>query len=447
MNRFCFFILFALCCLLVSCEKDNIGAALQPEEDKIVVLTDSFVVQSTTELLPSRHSEVAKLELGCVHDPVYGQFKLDFLTEFKYSRDTFPASATNATLSLVMYYKSYYGDSLSVNEATVYALQNPLIFEENYTSDIQVADFCNQEEVLGKKAYVPYDNTVSDSLRATPSYCDKVEIPFPQSYCQELLTNKHYTQSQAAFLDFIKGVYVTTYYGNNAVLNVDSVNLELAYQYAPDVAKPDSLVRAVRIYPANKEVTNVLRVSEVTPPVQVLNQVDSIHSVVSSSGYGVRVKLPWDEILSRLSENATKGERFQINHASLMVEQACMENADESAMTPPQALLLIREKDMEAFFTQSKYPASGIQTAVGFWQSEGYYLFNNMAAYLEDILSEQGTDFAKENDFFVLPVSGITEVSGTAAVVRHLFKPYAVSVRSGSNKTSPMRLAITYTNL
>ena len=447
MNRICFFLLSCFCCLLVSCDNNNIGAALQPEEDKIVVLTDSFVVQTATELLPSRHSEVAKLELGCVHDPIYGQFKLDFLTEFKYARDTFPASATNATLSLVMYYRSYYGDSLSVNEATVYALQNSLQFGGNYKCDINVSDFCNQEVELGRKTYVPYDNTVSDSLRATAKYCDKVEIPFPQSYCDELLKNKEYTQSQAAFKEFLKGVYVTTKYGNNAVLNVDSVNLELHYQYAPVAEKPDSLVSGVRIYPANKEVTSVVRVSEVIPPMQVLNNVDSIHSMVSSSGYAIRVKLPWNEILDRLSENATKGERFQINHASLIVEQACVAEAEQSPMQPPVALLLIREKDVDAFFTQSKYPASGIQTVVGFWYEEGYYLFNNMGAYLEDILSTSGQDLANENDFFVIPVSGITEVSGTKAVVRHLFKPYAVSVRAGSNATSPMRVAITYTNL
>ena len=129
MKRFYFFVIACLLLVCTSCEPTDIGSALQPEEDKMVVKTDSFYIQSATELLAVRHSESDKIELGYLCDPVYGNVKLDFLTEFRYSRDTFPASATDAVLRLVMYYRSYYGDSLSVNEASVYALQNPLILK------------------------------------------------------------------------------------------------------------------------------------------------------------------------------------------------------------------------------------------------------------------------------------------------------------------------------
>ena len=243
----------------------------------------------------------------------------------------------------------------------------------------------------------------------------------------------------------IKGVYVTNSYGSRAVLNVDSVNLELNYRYAPDVAKPDSLIDAVRIYPTNKETTAMVRVSEVQPP--ALLATDSIRYVVSSSGYALRVHLPLKALSEALHREDAEA-KLNINHASLIIEQALMDDPVTSKMTPPAVLMLIREKDMDAFFTQSKYPADGIETVLGVYKEEQKrYQFNNMAGYLETLLSDSETDLEQVNDFFIVPVSGVTDVAGTNAVVRHLYKPFAVRLRSEKNQKSPMRLAVTYSVL
>ena len=446
MNRLFLFVISCILCFCTACEPSDIGAVLQPEEDKMVLVTDSFAIESVTCRLLNRHSESDKLELGYLVDPVYGAFKLDFLTEFRYSRDTFPASTTDAVLQLVMYYRSFYGDSLAVNEASVYALQKALDFETNYTCDVDLNEYCNRSQLLAKKAYVAYDETVSDSARNEDFYCDKVVIDLPSSYCQDLLTNRNYNQGQEAFLQFLKGVYVTTNYGTRTVLNIDSVNLELTYKYAPVAAKPDSLVQAVRIYPANRETTEVIRVSEVQEPEQVA--LDSVNYVVSSSGYVAKLTLPLGRMQARMWEGTPKGEKLNINHVSLVVEEALMDDAEQSQMRPPQALLLIQEKDLDAFFTQSKYPADGINTTLGAYDAaQKHYLFNNMATYLEGILSSDTLQVDELNDFYLIPVSGATEIAGTNAVVRHLFKPYGVRLRSATNVTSPMRLSVTYTNL
>jgi hypothetical protein len=260
-----------------------------------------------------------------------------------------------------------------------------------------------------------------------------------------LLSNRDYTKGQDAFLDFLKGVYVTNSYGSKAVLNVDSVNLELNYRYVPDAEKPDSLVAGVRIYPANKETTSMIRVSDVQAPDAL--DTDSLRYIVSSSGYAMRVKLPLQRIYQTLRKD-NPSEKLNINQASLIVEEAVVSDAEKSQMTPPAALILIREKDIEKFFTQSKYPADGIETVIGtYLPNENRYQFANMAGYLETLMSNADADLQQENDFFVLPVSGVTEVAGTKVVVRHLFKPFAVRLRSEGNQKSPMRLAITYSNL
>ncbi len=446
MKRIYFFVIACLLLVCTSCEPTDIGSALQPEEDKMVVKTDSFYIQSATELLAVRHSESDKLELGYLCDPVYGNVKLDYLAEFRYSRDTFPASATDAVLRLVMYYRSYYGDSLAVNEASVYALQKPLDFEINYTSDIDVNEYCDKSTLLAKKSYVAYDATVPNKDRKDSDYCDKVVIDLPQSYCTDLMTNRAYNKSQSAFLDFLKGVYVTTQYGSKTVLNIDSVNLEVNYRYVPDAAKPDSIVKATRIYPANRETTSVVRVSEVEAPANI--GVDSLNYIVSSSGYVTRLTLPLNRIKETMQGSEESDEKLNLNYMSLILEEAPVEDGLSTRMTPPDILLLIQAKDLEKFFTQSKYPAEGVPSTLGVYDPDRkHYLFNNMASYMEGLMSDPSINVDDLNDFYVLPITGATDIAGSNAVVRHLFKPYGVRLRSATNAYSPMRLVVTYSNL
>jgi hypothetical protein len=292
---------------------------------------------------------------------------------------------------------------------------------------------------------VAYDATVPSAERKKADYCDKVQIELPQSYCNELLTNRDYAKSQSDFLNFLKGVYVTTQYGSRTVLNIDSVNLELSYLYAPVKTKPDSLVKSVCIYPVNRETSSVVRVSEVEAPAQV--DLDSLNYIVSSSGYVTRLTLPLSRIKESMVDKETD-EKLNLNDMSLIVEAACMADESASRMTPPDVLLLIQAKDMDAFFTQSKYPAEGIVSTLGVYDpNKKHYLFNNMADYMERFMMDDNLSLDDLNDFYLLPIQGATDILGTKAVVRHLFRPYGVRLRSAINQHSPMRLVVTYSKL
>ena len=113
----------------------------------------------------------------------------------------------------------------------------------------------------------------------------------------------------------------------------------------------------------------------------------------------------------------------------------------------PPVVILIREADAEKFFTQSLYPAEGITTVLGVYERDiRAYRFNNIANYLHSILD--GAEPEEDvNPFYILPVTGATDIQGTDAVVRHQFRPSGVRLRSGKNAGSNMRLSVTYTKL
>lgn len=437
-------ILFLTSLLLIACEANEIGTEIQPTEDKLSVKTDSFSVSAISELVSKRYSESDKLFLGKYDDPIYGSSKFDFLAEFRYINVDFPSTAKAKSIQVVLYYKTFFGDSTAVQETAVYQLNKPLLFEENYTSDINVEEFCDKSVVLGKKVYVAYDPTIPDSLKEEPDFCNTVKVDLPIAMAETLIADRSLTQSQSNFLNFIKGVFVTNEYKGQVVLDVDSVNLEVSYDYIPDASKPDSLVSDVRIYPLNKETTGVLRISDVKTP-DLENIPDSLIYLSSYLGLVPKIELPIDRIREKLGFN--KGDIISINNMSLILEEALCADSTLTELDVPPYVILIREADIDKFFTQSLYPAEGINTVLGVYEKGiRAYRFNNLADYLHTILYE-GLEEDEINPFYVLPVTGVTDIEGTDAVIRHQFRPSGVRLRSPQNEKSNMRLSVTYTKL
>ncbi len=436
-------ILFLASLMFAACEANEIGTEIQPTEDKLSVKTDSFSVSATTAFIKDRYSESDKLLLGNYEDPIYGTARLDFLAEFRYLNADYPSTAKATSVQVVLYYKTFFGDSTAVQEATVYQLSKPLEFETNYTTNISVEEYCDKSVVLGKKVYVAYDPTVPDSILEEDDYCNTVRIDLPLSIGEKLISDRSITQSQEKFLNLLKGVYVTNEFTGQVVLNVDSVNLEVAYDYVPKATKPDSIVNKVRVYPVNKETTSVLRISNVKAP-DLETIPDSLVYMSSYIGMVPKLQLPIERIRERLGYE--EGDIISINNMSLIVEEALCADSSLTELDMPPFVILIREADTEKFFTQSLYPAEGITSVLGVYESDiRAYRFNNLADYLHSILLN-GDSEEEVNPFYILPVTGATDILGTDAVIRHQFRPSGVRLRSGSNDSN-MRLSVTYTKL
>ena len=436
-------ILFLASLMFAACEANEIGTEIQPTEDKLSVKTDSFSVSATTAFIKDRYSESDKLLLGNYEDPIYGTARLDFLAEFRYLNADYPSTAKATSVQVVLYYKTFFGDSTAVQEATVYQLSKPLEFETNYTTNISVEEYCDKSVVLGKKVYVAYDPTVPDSILEEDDYCNTVRIDLPLSIGEKLISDRSITQSQEKFLNLLKGVYVTNEFTGQVVLNVDSVNLEVAYDYVPKATKPDSIVNKVRVYPVNKETTSVLRISNVKAP-DLETIPDSLVYMSSYIGMVPKLQLPIERIRERLGYE--EGDIISINNMSLIMEEALCADSSLTELDMPPFVILIREADTEKFFTQSLYPAEGITSVLGVYESDiRAYRFNNLADYLHSILLN-GDSEEEVNPFYILPVTGATDILGTDAVIRHQFRPSGVRLRSGSNDSN-MRLSVTYTKL
>ncbi|MBP5319272.1 MAG: DUF4270 domain-containing protein [Paludibacteraceae bacterium] len=445
-------ILFA--CSFSACDSDNnLGIQMMPASDEMSVVSDSFYVTVVSQLADHVFSVTDKLALGSYDDPVFGALSVDFLAELRFVNGAFPDNAVADSLSLVLYYKSFFGDSSAVQEVTVYQMTAPLTYNADYYTDTDPAGFCDRSIVLGQKSFTAYDPAIPDDQRAEYG-CNVLRVPVSDELMQTLFSDVAATQSQAAFLELLKGVYVTCQGGNSCVLALDSVNLELNYHAEQTVESTGTTTteKYTRVYAANREATQVLHVSRPTGTgvsVDDLQSVyqDSVVLISTPAGYFPKVSLPFDRIYQRVCldhADETDG-MLNINHASLAVEVASTDYS--GAYRVPPMLMLIEERYVDAFFHQSLYPSRYPNVLGVYSDSTRTYTFNNMCAYIESVLKKDAPNFENVGDFVLVPVCGPSDIYGNGGKVRHQFAPYGAFYRSGKNAKSPMRLTITYTNL
>ena len=435
----------AISFLFVSCEdaSDDLGFLIQPSKDKITIAVDSFHVQSTNLFVDSIYARGNNLAIGNITDNVYGDFNADFLSQFKFVNGvSFPSNSTPDSLSLVMYYKNFWGDSLASQDITVYQLSENLNYETNYYSNINVAAFCNKQTILGQQTFTAKDPAVSDSIRKTSSYRAAVRVVFPTSLRDEFFSRTDIYTSQAAFLEFFKGVYATIANGNGSVLLVDSANIELNYHYTEErETLADTIIQQKIIFPAKKEIASVARFEHPTALSSTIATDDSIVYLHSPAGVFTKIEIPFERILDRIPATHFN----TINHVRLVAEAAVFN--DDNTYTASSYLLLIREQDIEKFFAQSLYPATsvGIYAFLGTYNSTSQsYTFASMTDYMRMVLQNEGNNIADLNDFVLIPVNPITNSSGTITGLKNLYSPTGVRLRSGSNTISPMRIEITH---
>ncbi|MBO4370404.1 MAG: DUF4270 family protein [Paludibacteraceae bacterium] len=424
---------------------------MKPSSDDMSVVCDSFHVTVSSVSVDSVFSVTDKLVLGLHDDPIFGSLQVDFLAEMRYVNSAFPDGAVADSLTLVLYYKNFFGDSTAVQELTVYQLTSPLVYNGDYYSNIDPTDYCDKSVVLGRKAYTPYDRTVSSSDAAKYG-CNVIRVPMPESLMQELFNSTQAQQSQQGFLDLFPGVYVTNQYGGRCVIAVDSVNLELDYHYNYTYEGDEKVVQGVRLYAANREATQVVHVGHdetagVTPEMLQTVYADSVVLISSPAGYFPMIEFPFDRIYQRvcLDHFDRTGGDLNINHASLVVEVADL--GYDGDYEVPQQLMLIEEENLDAFFHQSSYPSAYPNVLGIYSSSDKTYTFNNMGSYIESVLEKAAPDFSQIGRFVLVPVTGASDVLGSGCVIRHAYTPSGAFFRSGTNRVSPMRLIVTFTNL
>ena len=232
----------------------TLGIGMLPGSDGISALTTKYPVTTRSVLADSVFAKTSTGYVGRFTDPDFGYYEASFLTElncidnFKfpevYDKEKKTGILTKNEVEgvrLVVFYSTWFGDSLNACRMSAYELQEPL--ERNRYTNIDPKEYYIKDGssiLLGRRAYTAYDTSVTDEERnATDSYGNKTYYPsitftldkekYGNKWLEYAKTNPEYFENSEGFSKLFKGVYIKSDYGDGTILYVDRVDLQMKY--------------------------------------------------------------------------------------------------------------------------------------------------------------------------------------------------------------------------
>lgn len=473
----------------------GLGMGMLPGSDGITIESKPFNV--ITEDATSG-AVFAKTDIGYVgrftdNEYGFGYYEGSFLTELNCMDDlTFPKAydpVTNrdslnnmisndidesfALARLVLGYYSFFGDSLSPMQVSVYEIDKQNL-EKNHYTDINPDDYTTKNILLGRKSFSAID--LADSLRHKENYMHSVSIPISDELGKRIIKenwdNPGTFKDSDTFKEFFKGLYITSDIGDGTVLYIQHVSLEVVFysyqldskgdiqkKYNPETGEhdgADSTFLAARSFASTMEIIQANQI-QISDEVNEKVQEDGYTYLKSPAGIYTRAILPIGEIMDK--EKGIDLDRDTINSVKLVFNAYHHETTNEYSMSPPSSVLLIKESEMKEFFEKNKIPNNTTSYYSYFLNNQYEFpnimrLITSMAKEMEKDKEEAGSAWDEEewldkNAVAIIPVSIGTSSSGTSSTITHMshdLKPTYVKLKGGDPDKggSPLELQVIY---
>ncbi|MDR0961878.1 MAG: DUF4270 domain-containing protein [Mediterranea sp.] len=408
---------------------DNTGAlgiGMLPDTDSIKSHTTYFDVQTRSFLADSVFARTSTGYVGHFTDPKsgFGRYEASFLTElnctdeFKFPEVYHYDSTTKkgygmmagdsvVAAQLVVFYSSWYGDSLNACRLSAYTLDKRV--QPNRYTNFDPTQYYKPSYSASDpglfvvhRAFTAYDTSVPDSIRnatnssGTSTYYPNVTFPLSKEFGNWMLKENRnnpekFKDSDTFINEIFKGVYIKNTYGDGTVLYVDRVDLQMQFRFhytdslgvalKKKTDGTDSLYYSTAtVFASTKEVVQANRFINSDEMKQMAAQTEHTY-LKSPAGIFTEAVVPYDEI-----DEALKGDT--LNAVRLTFTGYRQETGNSKfTMNPPSTVLLLRKKDLEKFFEGNEIPNSS--TSFYTVRSNNQYVFNNIARLVTATLNEK----------------------------------------------------------
>lgn len=241
----------ALILAFSSCRKspETIGNNLISDNNYIGVFhtdTVEIVCHSYRDSVSTKNASYALL--GAMKDPIFGTTEASFYTQVRPSvaGQSFGSSPVLDSLVLQLYIADYYGDTMAMQTAHAFVLNDTLSYDETYYSNsvlaTDVIDHANNYQFMPRphtKTSVIGNDTIGQTI---------LRIPLSQELGNYLLNlDSSYYSRPDLFKQYFKGLYVccTPVSQNGAILSINLTNnsFTMLQLYYHDAATPEKPMR------------------------------------------------------------------------------------------------------------------------------------------------------------------------------------------------------------
>ena len=460
----------ALCMLMTisSCDDDisEIGFTTRPDNDIIHVVTDTLQCGVATGYRDSIYVRTGYPLLGNITDPEYGSIKAGYLAQFYASTKlgltyhegdtiTFDILRTSVpqelgldtknvfksrfdslmnndidSLTLRIYYNTYYGDSLSPMQLSVYALNKDARLEKEpekaFYSNYDFTKFYSKDNLLGKKAYTAANRTLSEDDRKTAgsAYIEiRLDENFKNSFFRSaveaaIARDKDGKASYPAYKDifssiesmrenFLSGVAIQPSFGDGSIIKVYNTAIWFYYRSYHRYNKDGTILRNATDTADSTYVTSHVQVMAVTPDVvqmaslglKDIKKEDRLQDknnayITSPQGYYTTVDIPLGHVIRHMMDHESrKDSAYFLGGANFYLMCEKPQGALLSS-TPVEHVMMVEESHMNRFFEESKIPEAK-SAAIGTYVADSvntqlyYYTFGNLSTLVLGLASEK----------------------------------------------------------
>lgn len=504
-------LLFLTVLTLFACDDttNTLGIGMLPPSDTLSVHTKVYNVTTESYLADAVYAKTSTGYVGRFTDPKFGYYESSFLTELNCSENfTFPevykyneatktgtgtmAGDTVTAIQLVVYYNSWFGDSLNAFRMSVYELDQKL--EKNRYTNINPEDYYNRfnpEALLGRKAYTAYDTSVPDSVRnetdayGNALYYPNVTFPLDLERGNEILQlnreHPEYFKDAESFINNVfKGVYVKSDYGDGTVLYIDRVDLQMQFRFhyvdslgvalkkqdgtLDENGQPaDSLYYSMAtVFASTKEVIQANQFMNSNIMDNIVKEEKGWTYLKSPAGIFTEATIPYDKI-------AEEHPNDTLNAVKITFTNYAQDSKNNFDMEAPSNVLLLRKSELKTFFEENK-TNDNITSFIASHNNSGtnQYTFNNIARLVTTCIGEMqnakkeaeqaGEQWNKEkwmeenpdwNKILLIPVTITYDSSNstnpTITGIQHDLKPGYAKLKGGK-EGEPLQIEVTYTS-
>jgi hypothetical protein len=452
MKKYFIYVIIAATAIVTSCKNDeSVGITIQPQEDEIIVDSDTFIIESENYYVPAISAQADSMILGEFYNETYGTTKAELLVQIAPPIDyRFPEAKYKPepdSLVLMMYYNSWVGSAYAPLEFSIYEInKQPIDYNTQYLSNLNIGDFTDSTILMGKRLMTSIDLSRADSLEEDTAIMPYVRYKFDQVQLERFFNMpQEVYKDEEAFLDEFKGLYITTRYGSSTLICFNQITMYLYYHYTYQTNGKDTVVNTSIIYPSNKEVRQLNKFTH--PNIEEVTACnDSINFIKSAAGIYPKIRIPIGEMSKRIYSKMGD-KQLNVNAAEIIIEDIKYDTTN-TYLGKPFYLLALTTDQFDDFLKYNTMPSATDTTAVIASYSTSHKGYKLDLAYF--ITKHLRNEIVEEDDvieMILMPVLAETSTStetSTIANIKPLTQLAVSTIRSGKNEYSPMRLKILY---
>ena len=454
MKSYQLILLFLLSFLVFSCTDTltDMGKNTLSSSDSIIVKGEIFNLTSSTDSVKYITSQPDSFLLGNFDDPKFGSIRADILAQLECPKGfVFHANTVVDSVKIYLGYYSCFGSTSSPMQINIHEMDNATFtYSKPYPSNLNPATYCSKTTPTLLGSHIITAGTNSSTSKSIIYKLDTA------SYFVKKFKNIDYNSSDAVLYNSFKGIYITSDYGSSTLLNIDRKQVNMVYYFhfpaynVKNINGKDSTVYVWDriVFPANNLVRQVNCIQHPDRSSVVIN--NQVNYLASPANWETKLSIDMSNIRTKLNAGVN-GKRLTINRALLRVEVTDTE-VDTARHPIVKYLLLVKDTVAGQFFVNKQLPSDTHSVLAAYTTAlkpgstteyEHYYSFN----VAKMIASELETaDQVLKLRLIPVAVGATTSSSGTSSIssVKQEYLMGAVTIKSGQNTNSPMRLSILY---